>query len=860
MRASELEPPALPKRLLAWVLPSGVDGLTILGDVLEEFRERAHRDGVRAARRWYRWQAMTLTARIAGNPDRPRRLIAQTISDLRLAWRSMSRAPGIMLAIVLTIGLAVGANTALFSVFDGLLFRPLPYTDADRIVHVALNPAARASLSDDELDQALDRARSTSSLTQRTIARPATLLDRSGAAVTDWGLRTYQLSASAFDLLGVRPMLGRPFAPEDRTGPRYAVLIAHDIWRTRFGGDPEIVGRSIQIPGTAPDQPWRVVGVMPPGFSFPEGANFWVPDYRFWAEPQVTPYARLAPGVTLESLRAELPHLTITPLREHVRPQGASALALLLAGTTSMLLVAWVQVAALLFARATGRAAEIGVRLALGATRGRLMRQFTLEGAVLILLALALAALIGPALTAWIVSVLPTDMTLGQHLAPDIRAFLFAAGLSAIGFIALVLLPVDLIRRCSPALLLRGTAAGAIFRRATRVRTALFVGQLAIATSLVYLTGLAAQSFVKVVDASLGFAPEDLYAIRLPRGDSLFAGDARTRRDQRQKVAAETIDAIRRLSGVRGVAGANSWPLQPDGLSDATFVPDADPTRTPVTVRRGSILPGYPAVLGVSLLEGAEPTSADLARITREAREDERWFALANQTLARQLELLGPVVGQVLSGRYQIVGVMPDVILERADRRIEPTVLLYLPPIADVNVILVRLEPGRTVQQAGIATVLERMWHTPAPRPFPVADAVTLAASDYRARTFLLGLVAILTVPLTMLGVAGALTYAMKQRAREIAIELAIGADPRDIRGRIIRHTMVAATAAVVIGLTVGIGTGHVMSTALYGVHAADPIAVAISMAMVLLVAWVAALVPAHRAGRFNLTTVLRES
>jgi putative ABC transport system permease protein len=854
------DPPALPTRVLIWALPPGVDGLTILGDVLEEFRERARRDGIRAARRWYWWHALTLGVRIAGNPDRLRRLIAQSISDLRLARRSMSRAPALVLAIVIIIGLAVGANTALFSVFDGLLFRPLPYQDADRIVHVALNPGARAALSEDDLDEALARAGRTPSLTHRAVARPATLLDRAGVAVTDWGLRTYQFSASTFDLLGVQPVLGRRFAPEDRLASgSYDVLITHDLWQSRFGGDSRIVGRVIQIPGTAPDQRWQIVGVMPRGFSFPEGANVWVPDYRRWAEPDVAPYARLASGVTLASVRAELPHFTITPLREHVRPRGASALGLLLAGTTLMLLVAWVQVAALLFARATDRTAEIGVRLALGATRARLMRQFTIEGAGLILLALGLAALMAPALTAWIVSVLPADMTVGQHVSPDLRAFLFAAGVSAVGLIGLTLLPVDLIRRSSPNALLRGSA-GATVRRSTRVRTALFAGQLAIATSLVYLTGLAAHSLVNVSEAELGFVAADLYAIRMPRGDSQFAGTSRARSDQRRKVVADTIETLRRLPGVRGVTGANSWPMQQDGLSDATFVPDADPVQTPMTVRRGSILPGYPGVLGTSLLAGTEPTQTALARITREAREKDRWYALVNQTLARQLERFGPVVGQVLNGRYQISGVMPDVALERVDRRIEPTILLYLPPVADVNVVLMRLEPGRGVEQTGVPAVLDELWRAPSPRPFPVTEAVALAASDYRARTLLLGLVAMLTVPLTMLGVAGALTYTMRQRAREIAIELAIGADPRDLSRRLIRRTMTAAAAAVAIGLALGIGAGRLLSTALFGVQAADPTALAVSIALVLFVAWVAALIPARRAGRVGLTTGLREA
>jgi predicted permease len=856
MTASTPAPPELPRRLLVKVLPPDADGLTILGDLLEEFRDRAAADGVRAARAWYRRQALVLTVQIVVNPDRPRRVIAQTLSDFTLACRSVVRAPVLMTAIVVTIGLAVAANTALFSVFDGLLFRPLPYKSADRIVRVDVNPTARSSLSRDSLDRAVERAGTTPSLTERAIARPATLLDRAGAAVTDWGLRTYQLSPSAFDLLGVQPMLGRAFTEEDRTTTPLAILLGHDVWRTRFAGDATILDRLIAIPGTAQDERWRVVGVMPPGFSFPEGANFWVPDHRSWAPPLVVPYARLVPGVTLEALRAELPHLTITPLREHVRPRGAFSLALLLSGTTLMLLVAWVQVAALLFARATGRAAEIGVRLALGATRARLARQFGLEGAVLILLALGLAAVIAPALTAWIVDVLPADTTLGQHVDLDVRAFVFAAGLSVVGLLVLTLLPVDLIRRCSPARLVRGAIAGDMGPRTTRVRTALFVGQLAIATAVLYLTGLAVQSLVNVADAPLGFATADLYAIRMPRGDSLF-GTGRARFDQQRKAVAETIDALRRLPGVQGVAGTNSWPLQPDGLGDITLVPDADPAGSPITGQRGSIQPGYPAVLGVPLLDGAEPTFAELSGITSERNV---WFALANQSLARRLAPFGPVVGQVIGGRYRISGVMPDVTLDRADRPIQPTLFLYLPPIASVNVVMLRLEPGRTVEHVGIPTVLERIWHSPAPRPFPVADAVQLAASDYRARTFLLGLVAILTVPLTMLGVAGALAYATKQRAREIAIELAIGADARDIRSRIVRHALRSAIVAVAMGLALGIGIGQVTSSALFGVRAADPIAVVLSIGLVLIVAWAAAFIPAYRAGRFSPAIVLRES
>ena len=853
MTASEVEPPEVPRRVLEWAIPPGSDGLAILGDLLEEFRERVAKDGVRAARVWYCCQALALAARLVANPDRPLRLMAQAVSDVRLSCRSMARVPGILAAIVLTIGLAVGANTALFSVFDGLLFRPLPYRDAARIVHMELDLSAWTSIRREARDRFLERVAATPSIVERTIANPATLFDPAGAAAIDWELRAYSLSPSAFELLGVHPILGRAFVEEDRTA-RYAVLLGHDLWRTRFGSDPTIVGRLIEIPSVAPDERWRVVGVMPPGFSFPDGANFWVSAYN---EPQVADYARLATGVALEDVRAELPHLTITPVREHVRPDGAFALGLLVAATALMLIVAWVQVTALLFMRTTGRLAEIGVRLALGATRARLVRQFVVEGAVLAVLALGLAALTAPALTAWIVRALPVEMTMGQHLSPDVRTFTFAATLSAVGLVLLAVLPMDLIRRSSPQRLLRGGITGEPWVRATRVRTALFGGQLAIATALVYLTGLALQSFIRVADAPLGFEVSGLYAIRAPRGDDVFSGNSRARSKERRAAVNQTIESLRSLPGVKSVAGANAWPMRLDGLNAESLVSDADPDHSPLIGRRVSILPGYPAVLGVPLIAGDEPTTAQLAQIES---ENGQWLALANQTLARHLESFGPAIGQIIGGRWRIVGVMPDVVLERPDRPVAPTLFFYLPPIAAVNSVLVRLEEGLTVERLGLASVLERTWQKSAPRPFPVADAVRLATSEYRARTFLLGLVAILTIPLTMIGVTGALTFATKQRAREHAIELAMGADARRIRGRVVRQAMTAAGAASVMGLGLGVGVGRWMSTALFGVRAADPTAIVLSIALILLVAWGAAFIPAWRAGRLSPATVLRES
>jgi putative ABC transport system permease protein len=856
MTKTPVDPPRLFERLLAAILPGGDEGLTILGDLLEDFRERAAAHGVAAARRWYARQALALAARWVFNLDRPARMASQTASDLKLAVRSIGRQPGIALVVILTAGLAVAANTALFSVFDGLLFRPLLYKDTDRIVHLGPEPGASSESTRDVWRASEARAKTTASLVERAqVYSGATLFDWSGPAVSEWKLRAYRFGPPVFDLLGVRPIIGRPFTEEDPTATPSAVLLGYDVWKTRFGGDAGIVDRLVEIPGT-PNQ-WRVIGVMPEGFSFPDGANFWVPTYRTWSY-EMASYARLAPGVSLQALRAELPQIRVTPLREHVRPEGAYALGVLLVGTALLLLVAWVQIASLLFVRATGRIEEIGVRLALGGSRLRLVRQFAAEGVVLVMVALGLAAVLAPVLTSLIVRVLPAEMTFGQHVAPDPRAFAFAAVLSAAGLVVLTLLPVDLIRRSSPLGLLRGGLIGDLRIQTTKLRSALFVAQLAIATSLVYLTGLALRSFVEVTAVDLGWHAADMYAVRMPRGDWLSAiGKERSER-QRARVT-ETVTTLASLSRVRAVSGSHSWPMRHEGLDSVLLTPQSDPRREAVSARLGVIMPGYPALLGVPLLEGAEPTQSERDQVRSHA---DIGLGLINRSLARELERFGPAVGQVVRGPglFRVTGVIPDVNVDRPDRPVEPTMFMYLPGASVVAVVLFRLEPGVTLEQAGVLTVLHRLWDGHAPPPLAVDEAIRLANGDHRARTSLLGLIAVLTVPITMVGVAGALGYSTRQRTREFGIHLAIGAEPRDVARRVSRQALVAAAIAIVVGLAGGVTAAQLMSSSLFAVTPIDPVTVVVSACLVVIVAWLAALIPARRAARINPAEALRES
>lgn len=778
---------------------------------------------------------------------------------LRLVLRSLLRQPAVAAAVVATIGLAVAANTALFSIVDGLLFRPLPYKQAERIVHLALEPSTRATRSKTDLQMLAERAAVTPSLVDRADARPAFLFDPTGPATEEWGIRTAFLSPSAFDLLGVRVMLGRAFVDQDRHDPPFAVLLGHSLWKTRFGADASIVDRLIDVPGAPPERRWRVVGVMPEGFSFPGGSNFWVPTYPSYASPPVMPFARLAPGVTVDSVRAELPGIVFTPLREHVQPRGAFSLSILLMAAALLLLLALVQVAGLLLARATGRLTEIGMRLALGASRGQLAREFALEGATLVFLGLGLAVLATPALTSLIVRALPPELTIGQHVAPDGRAFAYAGFCSAVGLLVLTVVPIDIVRRTSPLGLLQGRALGNVRLQTGRVRNGLFVAQLSIVTVLVYLTFLTFHSFVNLTSVDLGFDPSNLVAISLPRSDSLAPATRTARIARQRELVSETLNSLRDLPGVRQVAGSHLWPMQPGGLRPEALPSSSDPDRFPTPGKLGVIAPGFIGVLGIQLLDGAEPTQAELADVGARGPAGEQ-VALANATLARQIQRHGQPVGQLIAGRFRIVGVIPDITLENPDRPTEPTVLVYVPPPMPPAVVLVRVEPGRAVEDTGISGVLSRIWGSAAARPLLVQEAIRLATHEYRARTFLLGLVSALTIPLAMIGVAATLTFGVRQRTRDLAIRLALGADPHSIERYVVLQALAAAAIALAGGLLAGAALGMLMRATLFGVASIDPTAVAGAIAFMLAVVWLAALIPARRASRIDPIHALRES
>jgi hypothetical protein len=412
--------------------------------------------------------------------------------DVRYALRMLRRHPASACAVILTVALAMAANSALFAIFDGLLFRPLAFPEADRIVSITVPPEVWSqppvTINRDKLRAAFASSGLFAEYA-RVIDSPVFFQENTDA-VTVEGLRAARLEPGLFEFLRIRPMLGRVLSPEDvgAYSPT-PVMIGYDLWHTRFGGDASIVGRTIDLPRATGADADRslVVGVMPKGFSFPRGANVWHLASDLSNQPVNIPppnFGRLADRVTIDQVRAEFPRLVITPLREYVRPRGAWALTILLAATGLLFLVAWVQVAALLFARSAGRATELGVRLALGATRWSLTRQFGIDSLVIGVLSIVLGTSIAPGLVALVLRLLPAETTAGQTIALDHRTMMFAAALSTAGILIAALAPIEILRHTSPLGLMRNTMFERVQLSGTRTRRTLLVAQLTLTTML----------------------------------------------------------------------------------------------------------------------------------------------------------------------------------------------------------------------------------------------------------------------------------------------------------------------------------------------------------------------------------------
>jgi putative ABC transport system permease protein len=787
--------------------------------------------------------------------------------DLRYGARGLRRSPGFTGVILATLALGIGANTAIFSVIDGVLLRPLPYPGGERIVHLrqAEQSAPELNLGFSPLEVADYRAQAqTLSGLVEQHSMYFTLLGR-GEPLR---VRTGVVSWNYFDVFGVRPILGRTFVSDDeQPGAAPAVLIGNEFWHRSLGGDPKVVGSTFVMN----DKVHTVVGVLPSLPQYPREHDVYMPTtacpFRSgapWRDNRqargLSVFARLKPGATLERAQADLATVAARLRAEHAKdyqkPGGTSAellrdeltarsrptLLLLLAAAGFLLLIVCANVANLTLARLSRRERELSVRAALGASRGRLFRQLLTEGLLLSLLGGALGLAVAHGSLHLLVDFAARFTPRAREVALDGRVLTFTLCTSlAVGLLlgALPALParLDLVSG------LKETAATAS-RAHLRLRGALIVAQVAVSFTLLIGAGLMLRSFLNLATVNTGFDAQNALTAEVPLNW--------TRYSDLPKSLAFQERLLERLRGAPGIAGAalsSSLPLNEGGGLSLGVLFDgrrAAPGEAGVRADVHLATPDYFHTMGVPLLRGRAFTTDD--------RQSPAHYALVSNSLARRELGEGDPLGRRLSideGKswLTVVGVVGDV-AERGLGETQPDVV-YL-PLASTQWNGLRV----VVRGAAAALALERQLRE-AVREIdpeqPVTSVLTLeqlrsdSLAAPRLTTMLLLLFAALALAVTAAGIAGVIAYTVSQRTREIGIRLALGAAPAAVLQMLIGQGMALVAAGLLLGVGGALLVSRLAAALLFGVAASDPTTFAAVAGVLLLVTLASCFVPARR-------------
>ncbi|HUM13484.1 MAG TPA: ABC transporter permease [Myxococcaceae bacterium] len=801
------------------------------------------------------------------------------LQDLRYGLRSLRIRPGFALVAIVTLALGIGLNAAVFTVVDAALLRNVPYAEADRLVHLwqvqdnaerRRFPFAWQTLR--EL-QASDLFASVAGYSTAPIAwtgRPE-----------PEELPALLVSANFFEVLGVRPALGRAFLPgEDELGGPRAVVLSDAFWRTRLGADREIVGRTLSLGG----EPTTVVGVLPPGFPFAPGLDARV---VIAAQPRgdratrrilnwIRPIARLRDGVTVaqarkhlasfeDALRERFPDALggvvtdVVPLRDELVGRVEPVLVLLFVCVSLVLLVACVNVANLLLARAAGRQKEISVRVALGAGRGRLVRQLLTESALLAAaggaLGLLAARLSLPLLLAGIPTRTRAGMPFLEGLEVDGRVLGYGAAVVILTTLLFGLLPALRASRPEVQGMLKDAAPPPSGPLRYGVRDLLVTVEIALAVMLLGSAGLMGKSLLRVLSADPGYRPEGALGLEVSLAEAGAQPPGAI-----IALKAKVQEAVEGIPGVSLAARVNWMPGTGSGGSHSFVRPDRPPPAGPEPEGYyREVSPGYFRTLGIPLLGGRdfgpEDSRASAAVVIVNRALQQRYFP-GEDAIGKTIRPISSTTGAALT----IVGVVGDQTLGGLDEA-RPAVLYY----PDTHAVSPRWAVVVRSDRPGIAEELRRTLRDAAPG-LVVGPARQLGAVLQQAPTmflrrypvFLLGVFAAVALVLACVGIFGVASFAVAGRTREFGIRMAVGAVRRDIVGLVLRGSSAPIVAGALGGLAGSVALATVFRGLLFGVASADPGVLAAVAGVLGAVAVVSALLPALRASRVDPAVALR--
>ena len=827
------------------------------------------------------------------------RLLGDLWQDLRYGARSLVKSPGFSVIVILTLAIGIGANTAIFSVVNALLLRSLPYREPERLMKVLQTSANPGKTPATSLWSYMrfKALREQNESFESVAAYAKRAFNLTGTDEPEH-LQGEYVSGNYFSLLGVDAAAGRAFLPEeDETpGSHPVAVISHGLWQRRFGGDPQVVGQSIELD----KHRLTIVGVLPKGFKGQSGAaDLWLPmmmaptllspqlisqPYFYWAEviarlkPDVTrPQAQAAMEALHERLEKSLPSpkvrpsgsgretFTLVPLKDaNVDPAIRRSFLILLAAVGFVLLIACANTAGLLLARAVTRRREFAIRLALGASRGRIVRQLLVESTLLAVAGGGAGSLVA----LWGVELLtcfkPTDAA--QFWTAYARTFQFYtvrmdAVVLAFNFILSVatgllfgLLPAWQATRADVNEALKDGAgrAGAGARRRFNARSWLVVAEISLSLVLLAGAGLMINSLIRLNSIKLGFEPRDVLTMRVQS------------RDAKTDFYEQLLERVAALPGVESAAVAGVAPLF-GSVSSAPMNFEGESTNGDANraVSINVISPDYFKTLGIKVIRGRGFTDQDrvgagrVALISRAAAEiywpgqDPTGKRIQLPYGTRDLESTDPI---------EIVGVVDDVKYGRVEELAEPVVYLsYLQPLEAPSQLVLRAVGDR---EALVRAMRREVYALDKNMPVYDVKSMTERAAEMTSRTrfsaLLLAVFAAIALVLSAIGVYGVMAYTVAQRTHEIGVRMALGAQGRDVLRMIVGEGLLLTLIGVALGLAAAFAVTRVIRGMLYEVSTTDPMTFIVVSALLVFAAMLSSLIPAHRAAKVDPLIALR--
>jgi len=806
------------------------------------------------------------------------------IQDIRYAARKLSRTPGFTIIAAFTLALAIGATTAIFSVIDGVLLKPLPFREPERVVRITnLRDGNRMVSSVPDFVDFRTQTKSFSSMA----AIDNQPMNLTGGSEPE-RVASARVSASFWSLLGVTPAVGRGFAPnEDAQSAGRVVVVSDGLWTRRFGADRRLVGKTISLDGNA----YTVVGVAPPRFNYPDNPDVWVPlvfsasdlDQENRGGHWIGVIGRLAPNVSAAQATAEMVALTrrlekqfpesntnlsaaVMPLQEYMVGDVRPALYVMLGAVAFVLLIACANVANLLLVRAAARESEMAVRTALGAGAWRIVRQLVTESVLLAII----GGVLGTLLALWgvdlLVAMAPRGLPRINEVAVNPTVLLFTAAVTALTGVLFGLFPALQAARANVSGMLkegmRGSSSGVASRRA---RNGLVMTEMALAVVLLVGAGLLIRSFSKLIAVDPGFRAERVITFNIAAPETKYGQYAQLR-----GLVADLTERMKRVPGVQGAAVVSGLPLSNAMMRTWVHI-DGTPPDRPAERKITDVAmatPGYFAAMGIPLVSGRDFTDRDgsgapvVSIINQEFAK--RFFPNENP-IGKRISLgwdadTGSAGGNMTLGG-EIIGVVANVKRRGLSEEIIPeTYASFMQPTFSSFSVVVRSTADPATAMAAIrAQMRELDPDLPLSELRQLKELVSQSVSRPRFYTMVLGVFAAIALVLAAVGIYGVISYAVSLRTRELGIRIALGATGRQVSGLVLQQGVTLALAGVVIGGVGAYWLTRLIAKLLFGVGATDPLTFFGVAGLLTAIAALASYIPARRAARVDPLLAMRE-